>query len=473
VKKKILVIEDDEAIRSNILDLIDAEGYEGISAEQGVHGVELALRIHPDIIISDITMPVLDGYGVLREVRSNPELQAIPFIFLTAKADRADIRGGMGLGADDYITKPFTRAELLDAIESRLKRQEVLSQRLSQAAPASSRAPSGAAATAPKAIVRDIVVRTPAMRALYEEASRAARANISVLILGETGVGKEVLAHHVHLQSPRASGPFVPLNCAALSPSLLESELFGHEKGAFTGALQSQPGVFESAHGGSVFLDEIGELAPEIQVKLLRVLEDRRVTRVGSRQGRDIDVRFIAATNTAVESAIAEGKFRQDLYFRINGMTLEIPALRDRQEEIGPLAQQFAEAAAASMGKSKAPTVTDATRDVLLRHDWPGNVRELRNVIDRAVALCDGDALLPESLPRNLLREPEDRSPSSTPMELLKSEMSMLERQRIIDVLEQCGGNQTKAAATLGMSRRTLVSRLDAYNLPRPRKKKG
>jgi DNA-binding NtrC family response regulator len=467
--KKILVIEDDRAIRENIIDLVEAEGFEGIQAADGQKGIEQALRSQPDLIICDIMMPELDGYGVLRAVRSNPELEAVPFIFVTAKAERGHMRTGMGLGADDYLTKPFTRAELLDAISTRLERQSVLSQRVVQTADVPGAGPRPI--STPRATVREIVVRSAAMRALFDEAGRAAKANISVLILGETGVGKEVLAHHLHLKSPRASAPFVPLNCAALSPALLESELFGHEKGAFTGASQAQEGVFESAHGGSVFLDEIGELAPEMQVKLLRVLEDRRVTRVGSRQQRDVDVRFISATNAAIDARVDGGDFRQDLFFRINGITLVIPPLRERLEEIEPLAQQFADAAARDLGRDEAPTMADDFHEALRAHRWPGNVRELRNAVERAVALCDGDTLMPQHLPASFRERPSEPPRSGTPMDQHRRESAERERTHIIKALEDCGGNQTKAAALLGMSRRTLVSRLDEYDIDRPRKK--
>jgi two-component system, NtrC family, response regulator AtoC len=343
---------------------------------------------------------------------------------------------------------------------------------------------------------------------------KVAQGPISVLLLGETGVGKEVMAEAIHRRSPRSRGPFVALNCAALSESLLESELFGHEAGSFTGALRAKPGLFETAEGGTVFLDEVGELPLAIQVKLLRVLEDRKVLRVGGLARRPINVRFISATNRDIESEALRGAFRQDLFFRLNGISLIIPPLRERTGEIEPLARNFVARACAQMRLRTAPEISREALDILERHAWPGNIRELRNVLERAVVLCSGDRILPEHLGLDRVgsrTEPsfqqppqspmpsqmpsmmpsqmpsiapvtmprDSRTPVSAPVTLpaagappnLKSEMEELERKRIMDALEQCGGNQTQAAELLGMSRRTLVARLSAYGLTRPRKK--
>jgi two-component system, NtrC family, response regulator AtoC len=336
----------------------------------------------------------------------------------------------------------------------------------------------------------DLVVRDPAMRALYEQAYLAAPGLISVLLLGETGTGKEVLARVIHRRSPaaRARGPFLGLNCAALSESLLESELFGHEKGAFTGALQAKPGLFESADGGTVFLDEVGELPKVTQAKLLRVLEERQVLRVGGRVPRSIDVRFLSATHRDLEAEVARGEFRQDLYFRLNGVTLTIPPLRERALDIAPLVQLFATKASQSFERPHVPAVSAEALSLLERYRWPGNIRELRNVIERAVMLCTGDVLLPEHLPAKMTTSGAPpppaggaAAPSSEPPEpaaprraeasappVHQAEQS--EKQRIIEALEKCVGNQTYAAKLLGISRRTLVSRLQEYGLPRPRK---
>jgi DNA-binding NtrC family response regulator len=341
------------------------------------------------------------------------------------------------------------------------------------------------------------IIRDPSMRALYDQAARAARALISVLVLGETGVGKEVLARAIHARSPRASGPFMGLNCAALAESILESELFGHEKGAFTGALQTRPGLFEAADGGTVFLDEVGELPAATQAKLLRVLEDRTVTRLGARAPRAIDVRFVSATNRDLEAAVERGTFRQDLYFRLNGISLTIPPLRERQAEIEPLARSFVAGCCRGLDREGPLGITEEAMAALRAYDWPGNVRELRNVIERAVVLCTGAAITPENLPRQLVDSSYRKPPSVdrlTPVhgaprtsmasepgapsadsttaraDSLKAEIRDLERARLVEALQRSGGNQTEAAKILGISRRTLVTRLSEFNLPRPRK---
>jgi transcriptional regulator with GAF, ATPase, and Fis domain len=337
-----------------------------------------------------------------------------------------------------------------------------------------------------------IVIEDGAMQRLHRLVERVAAGTISVLLLGETGVGKEVFAETIHRRSPRATKPFLRLNCAALAESLLESELFGHERGAFTGAVAQKDGLLETADGGTVFLDEIGELPLSTQVKLLRVIEERRVQRVGGTRPREIDVRFIAATNRDLEGDVQRGRFRQDLFFRLNGISLMIPPLRDRVGEIEALGRAFIRQAwQASGARSAEPTLEPAALELLERYSWPGNIRELRNVIERAVLLAAGGPITPSLLPTEKMgtmlvpspdsgkfpaitvygltgsEAPRERKPN------LKSEIEAFEKQRILDALERCGGNQTKAARRLGMSRRTLVSRLEEYGLPRPRKPKS
>jgi len=283
-----------------------------------------------------------------------------------------------------------------------------------------------------------------------------------------------VIAEHVHRCS-RRKGRFVPLNCAALTESLLESELFGYEKGAFTGAVRSKEGLFEAAEGGTLFLDEVGELPSTVQAKLLRVLEARQVLRVGGRQARNIDVRFVSATNRDLEAAVREGSFRQDLFFRLNGFSLTIPPLRDRPDDIAPLARRFVLLAAQALQREPAPTLEDAALEALRRYAWPGNIRELRNVIERAVLLCEGDRLGDEHFPFKGRAASSDSGTADAddPRTRLMQEIERAERARIVDALERCGHNQTQAAALLGISRRTLVTRLGLYDLPRPRKREA
>jgi two-component system, NtrC family, response regulator AtoC len=341
-----------------------------------------------------------------------------------------------------------------------------------------------AAAGAPRT-VRGEPVPEGAMRDILRMADRVAASSLSVLILGETGVGKELLAEYLHRQSPRRDKPLLRLNCAALSPTLLESELFGHERGAFTGADRPKPGLLEGADGGSVFLDEIGELTEPLQVKLLRVIEERKVQRVGGLSPRPIDVRFIAATNRNLVDEVAIGRFRQDLLYRINAMTLVIPPLRQRVHEIAQLARVFADEIAKELGRDEL-VVAPSARTLLEAYPWPGNVRELRNIIMRAAVLSTGATIQPEHLPPELHQAAD---PPTTPSrrgergatvagalkpgtirESVRKTVAEMERKAIMEALARHGGNQHAAARELGIHRRTLMRRLDQYEIPRPRK---
>ncbi len=313
--------------------------------------------------------------------------------------------------------------------------------------------------------VRRPVLVDPQMQRLYRLVERVAPGDLTVLVQGETGSGKELVADALHQGSPRRGAPLVKLNCGALPEALLESELFGHERGAFTGAAAAKPGLLESAQGGTVFLDEIGDIPPAMQVKLLRVLEDRRVTRVGALKPRSIDVRFVAATHRDLEADAAAGRFRLDLYYRLSGITLTVPPLRERPSEIAPLARGFA-----------GPAVLSPDALALLeRYHWPGNVRELRNVMERAVLLCGGLTIEREHLPAEKLTTavavapPAPAAPAPAG-ERLRRDVAAVERQHILDALARCAGNQTEAARLLGVSRRTLSTKLDVYGIARPRK---
>jgi transcriptional regulator with GAF, ATPase, and Fis domain len=329
------------------------------------------------------------------------------------------------------------------------------------------------------------------MQRLAPMIDRVAAGQINVLILGETGVGKEVMARTLHVRSTRALGPLVCINCAAFTESLLESEIFGHEKGAFTGALQAKVGLLESANGGTVFLDEVGEMPLSLQAKLLRVLEQREVLRVGSLRPRAIDVRFLSATNRDLEVEIREGRFRQDLFFRLNGIALRIPPLRERVEEIEGLAIAFAKQAAEA-ARRDVPLISRPVLALLKRYSWPGNIRELRNVMERAVVLASGTAITLEHMPGELMGpvvsithgavEPERPTMLTLPPDDDEIETTtastdglfrpgMTDRERVVAALEACEGNQTHAAKILGIARRTLIMRIEEYGLPRPRKK--
>jgi two-component system response regulator AtoC len=323
--------------------------------------------------------------------------------------------------------------------------------------------------TAPTSSAADVtIVRDPAMQRLFAMVDRLAQGTINVLILGETGVGKERVAEAIHRASPRREAPFIRINCAALSETLLESELFGHERGAFTGAVAAKPGLFELADKGHMFLDEVGELSTSVQAKLLRVIETHEVTRVGGLRARSVDVRFLFATNRDLEHEVARGAFRADLFFRLKGAALEVPPLRQRSEEIIPLAESFLSRAAEKMNLGIRPTMTEEARGRLLAYSWPGNVRELRNVVERAVLLCTDDSirgadLAPQLGPNAAARTADSRRPTQS------AEPSIDERERIAQALQDCAGNQSRAAESLGMPRRTLVRKIAQLGLPRPR----
>jgi two-component system, NtrC family, response regulator AtoC len=307
-----------------------------------------------------------------------------------------------------------------------------------------------------------LVIEDRTMTGIYKLAERVAKSTINVLLLGETGVGKDVLARRIHAMSPRTDKAFLPLNCGALTEQLLESELFGHERGAFTGAVETKQGLLEAADGGTVFLDEVGELPMTVQVKLLRVLEERAVRRVGGLKPRSFDVRFVAATNRDLEQAVEKGEFRADLFYRLNGISLVIPPLRQRIGEIEELAKRFVAQGVERAGRTDTPVITAEGMQWLRAHTWPGNIRELQNTMERAVLLCTGSEITPEHLPT------QNTAPLPTVGAALDDDDP--ERRRIIDALETCAGNQTRAAKLLGISRNTLLARLDAYGIKRPRK---
>jgi len=444
---RVLLIEDDTHIRANLQEFLELEGFVVDATANGKRGLTAAIAHRPDVVLCDIRMPGMDGYQVLERMRGYPDLADVPFIFVTAMAQREDRRRGMALGADDYIAKPFELDEVLDAIRGRLARARRTS-------------------ATPEAQDLGAIVRSRAHVATWERVLRVADTPLSILLLGETGVGKDVLAHAIHTHSPRAGGPFVPVHCAALAPGLLESELFGHEQGAFTGATRSREGLFEAADGGTLFLDEIGELSQETQVKLLRVLEDRSVRRVGGQRAKVVDVRFVAATHRDLEAAVREGRFREDLYYRL-GMRARVPPLRERVEEIEPLTERFI-ATFCQLAGRPTPTLHPEVLALLEDHDWPGNVRELKHVVEQAAAQGLGAEITVDLLPEPL----RQATPRSTSLGgSFQERVDGYKRGLIVDALEASGGNQSQAARDLAMPLRTLVAHIERFDLPRPRKK--
>jgi two-component system response regulator AtoC len=313
---------------------------------------------------------------------------------------------------------------------------------------------------------RGPIISSVSMAKVIDLVEKVAPTHLSVLLLGETGVGKDIIATEIHQRSPRAKAPFVRINCAAIPETLLESELFGHEKGSFTGANQTRKGLFEAAHGGTIFLDEIGEMTPATQAKLLRVLEGRCIVRVGGIEEISVDVRVITATHRDLEVMVSQGAFRQDLLFRLNTFTIRIPPLRERSEDILPMAEVFLRESSQSLSSSSC-TISPEAAKLLLSHEWSGNVRELKNAMERAAVLIEGSVLQPEHLPEKLLKLQQENSPPSTPPHglVLHNEVAQVERETLVRALESCGGNRTHAAERLGISRRALLYKIEKYNL--------
>jgi DNA-binding NtrC family response regulator len=410
-------------------------------------------------------------------------------------------------GPSDYeIFLPATSPDLGSAINKdligRLRAQSIVARTGMACHPRDGQTPEALVARSSERLrgheaaapIAGVIVEDPRMRRVYGLANSAARGAISVLIVGETGVGKDVMANEIHRMSPRAKAPFVTLNCAALSETLLETELFGHEKGAFTGAIDAKAGILETAPGGTVFLDEIGEMPAKLQAKLLRVIETREIQRVGSLKTRAIDVRFVAATNRDLEADIAEGKFRRDLFYRLNGITLHLPPLRERRAEILPLVRSFLARFSKEAGDRSPPDISPDAARLLENYPWPGNVREVRNVVERALLLCEGSEIMPEHLPVESMAANSISfaaaapvvapAPAAAPAPLEAGRPTAPagfptggalsaadeEKERILRVLAECAGSQTRAAKILGIARSTLIARLDEYGVPRPRK---
>ena len=422
------------------------ENYQVVTATRGLQGIELAKKNDFSLVILDLKMPDMDGIEVLTEIKKiNPSL---PVIMITAHGTIDTAIEAMKIGATDYITKPFKLEEIKLQIKkslhlSNLENQvDFLRQELGKK-------------------YGKMVGQSDAMKEVAFLIQQVAKTGATVLITGESGTGKEVVAVEIHKASNRVDKPFVAVNCAALPEQLLESELFGHEKGAFTGATSKMKGRFEIADKGTIFLDEIGEMSISMQAKLLRVLQERCFERVGSTQTIHVDVRVIATTNVDLATAISKGAFREDLYYRLNVMHISMPSLRSRKEDIPLLVNHFLEKFDASHSKK----ITSGAMKILTRHNWPGNIRELQNAIERALIVCQGAEIQPIHFPKELRNNMEE---TSTPeVNLSESGLSLgeLEKHLIVKALEKHNYNQTKAAKYLGISRPTLLYRIQKYGI--------
>ena len=449
---KILVIDDDESLRRVLEYNLAEEGYAVLTAASGEQGLDLLKKEGADLVVTDVRMAGMDGLQVLeRAHKLDPHVQVI---ILTAFGTIEMAVEAMKAGAFHYISKPFNRDELKLTIRKALQLKEL--ERENVALRQELRVRIG---------LDHIIADSRPMKAILEMVQRVAPTETTVLILGESGTGKELIARAIHANSPRAGGPFVAVNCAAIPEHLLESELFGHVKGAFTGAIRDRVGRFEAAEGGTIFLDEIGEMRPELQVKILRCLEERTLERVGDNRPIRVDVRILAATNKDLAKAIQAGEFREDLYYRLNVVPLSIPPLRERREDIRPLAQHFLKRLGASPRLTIAP---DAFR-ALETYEWPGNVRELENALERAMIFHRGDVITLNDLPETV-RAPRSREAVALPVSLPEAGLSLeeVEKELILRALQKHDWNQSRAARYLGITRHTLLYRMEKHSIVRP-----
>jgi two-component system, NtrC family, response regulator AtoC len=445
---KVLVVEDDAAMRELLVDEIGEAGYQVLEAEGGREGVEIARREPVELVITDLRMPDLDGFDLIRDIKASPGAPHI--VMITAFGSIQSAIKAVKLGAYDYITKPFEMEELILVIEKALGERDLRDKVDRLQREVEGRFSFG-----------NIVGHSEPMREVLALVERVASSSASVLITGESGTGKELVARALHYNSPRAEQPFVPVNLAALPENLIESELFGHKKGAFTDARTDRIGLFAEADNGTIFLDEIGELAAGLQAKLLRVLQEQEVRPIGGTGTQRVDVRVVAATNRELEEMLGDGSFREDLYYRLNVIQIDIPPLRSRPDDILPLAEHFLRDARARLDPPRDITLSPEAQRTLLSYRWPGNVRELQNLIERGTALCRGTSIDLEDLP-NYVRERRDTNSVSTAA-ARKLTLAELEREYIERVLEDESGNKTRAAQRLGLDRKTLYRKLEEY----------
>lgn len=447
MKRTVLIADDEQVLRESLAGLLEDEGYQVLQAGDGREALDIVLERPVDLIISDVRMPRLDGEALLERLRQTvPET---PVLMMTAYGTVESAVCAMRMGARDYLLKPVQLDDLLVKVERALEFRDlsrcgrVIADQLAE-----------------ESAFENIVSESPNMLRLFEQVRKLATVKSSVLLVGESGTGKELFAKAIHYNGVTRSKPFVAVNCGAIPESLIESELFGHKRGSFTGAVRDRTGYFESSSGGTIFLDEISTLPRNVQSALLRVLEERVVVPVGETRPRPIDVRVIAASNRNLEQMVRVGEFREDLLYRLNVVTLELPPLRERRTDIPLLVHHFIAKYTGEMGKWITGVSNGAMR-AMLSHEWRGNVRELENVVERAIIFADGRDISAEDLPFASAGEDEANGDD------LKEALRQFERQHIIHSLRRCGYDKTEAARQLGIGMSTLYRKLDELGIPK------
>ncbi len=454
----ILVIDDHETIRMALSQIVKKMGHQSYEASSGKEGLDIFQKHSVDFVITDLKMDHMDGSEVLRRISDNdPD---VPVMIVTAYGTVEAAVEAMKLGAFDFITKPFTPGEVrlkidraLELVKTRRARSrlegetEILRKELRDG-------------------VGELKGSSECMQQVYRAVEKVAPTDANVMIFGESGTGKELVARAIHEKSGRASGPFIPVNCGALSPGLLESEIFGHEKGAFTGAVKRKMGRFELADGGTLFLDEISEVSLDVQVKLLRVVQERIFERVGSERSQSVDVRILAATNKDLEQAVKDGSFRQDLFYRLMVVPIHIPPLRDRRSDIPELVRYFISKHGTRMG-SGVTRISNEAVGILMSHTWPGNVRELENAVEQALVFAEGDTITPDALPEHMRGSGGSAYSLTVPEHdaTLPEVLDALEKQLILRAYKESGGVKTETARRLGIKTSALYYKLEKYGI--------
>lgn len=459
---KVLAVDDSEEGRFLLQQLLSTRGYEVITAASGTETLEKAFSERPDIILLDVVMPGPDGYEVARTLKADEDLRYIPIVLVTGKDELKDIIYGLDQGADDYVTKPYDAQELIARLHAAVRTRKLYSE-LHTARIANRQL---------QVRLKDqfafgtIIGNSPAMVELYQVMAKVVDTDVPVLITGESGTGKEMVAMALHANGSRRDKAFVVQNCSAFNENLLESELFGHVKGAFTGAIRDKQGLFEVADGGTFFLDELGEMSPALQVKLLRVLQDGSFMPVGGTKQKKVDVRIIAATNRNLEEMVKKGAFREDLYYRLNVVNLALPPLRERSGDIPLLVEFFLDKLAKKSGKQR-KTISKTAMFALESYAWPGNIRQLENELQRAQVMSGTEqSIARDCLSPSILSVSEAGEGAAVEKTgALKEALELLEREMIVVALKRTGNNKSEAARQLGISRSNLIAKAQSFGL--------